>query len=124
MVENETGKNSVTLTHNYYYYYPQTLSTDDSKASETTINGSSKAYTLLFANTSSGDSSYYWICLQYVNAYDGFCRFGLRFVNGGHLGGYYLYSSSGDVRSGSCGLRPVVSLKSNVKVASDGILSI
>lgn len=118
-LENETGKNSVTLTHDYYNYYPQTLSTISS--SETTINGSTSAYTLLFANTSS--TNYYWLSSQYVNADGGDCLFGMRSVDGGYVGGYYLYSSYGSTFSASYGLRPVVSLKSNVKVASDGTLS-
>ncbi len=117
-LENETGKNSVTLTHNYYYYYPQTLSTTSS--TETTINGSSKAYTLLFAGT---DSDYYWLGSQYVNTGEGCCLFGVRYVIDGTVGGYDLCSSNGYADGYSDGLRPVVSLKSNVKVASDGTLS-
>ncbi len=117
-LENETGKNSVTLTHNYYDYYPQTLSTTSS--TETTINGSSKAYTLLFAGT---DSDYYWLSSQYVYANVGVCGFGMRYVGDGFVDGIGLYASYGYTRSFSNEVRPVVSLKSNVKVASDGTLS-
>lgn len=117
-LENETGKNSVTLTHNYYYYYPQTLSTTSS--TEMTINGSSKAYTLLFAGT---DSDYYWLSSQYVITYEGYCYFGLRDVRNGRVSGSGLCGSGGDTFTYSYGVRPVVSLKSNVKVASDGTLS-
>ena len=117
-LENETGKNSVTLTHNYYYYHPQTLSTTSS--TETTINGSSKAYTLLFAGT---DSDYYWLSSQFVDTDGGICSFGMRYVDYGCVYGNYLYDSLGYPLSASYGLRPVVSLKSNVKVASDGTLS-
>ena len=120
-LENATGKNSVTLTHDYYYYYPQTLSTTSS--SETKINGSSKAYALLFANTSNGEDSYYWLSSQYVLTHGGFCNFGVRVVGNGDVRGGDLCRSKGDAYSYSLGLRPVVSLKSDVKVASDGTLS-
>ena len=51
---------STTIKNTYYEYYPQTLSTTSSTA--TSINGSSKAYSLLCANTSSP----YWLGSQYV----------------------------------------------------------
>lgn len=111
---------SATLTHDYYYYNPQTLSTTSS--SETEVNGSTKAYTLLFANTSSSDT-YYWLSSQFVSTRAGFCNFGIRNVGNGFVSGSRLCYSDGSAYSGSFGVRPVVSLKSNIKVASDGTLS-
>lgn len=54
---------SKTFTSNLYRYYPQTLSTASS--SETSINGSSLAYNLLFVNTSGSElntsNKGYWL---------------------------------------------------------------
>ena len=48
---------------------------------------------------------------------------GLRVVANGGVGGYYLAASYGDEGTGSYGLRPVVSLKSDIKITevNDGI---
>jgi Na+-transporting methylmalonyl-CoA/oxaloacetate decarboxylase gamma subunit len=118
-LESEKGKNSVTLTHNYYYYYPQTLSTTSS--SETKVNGSTLAYTLLFAGT---DKNYYWLSGQYVYTNDGYCGFGMRIVGNGIVNGYGLYNSNGVELRYKIGLRPVVTLKSNINVTESGVLSI
>ena len=109
------------IIHNYYYYYPQTLSTTSSN--ETQINGSTSAYTLLFANTSSGTSSYYWLSSQYVYTSNGVCGFGLLHVSNGRVYGYDFCKSYGNMHSYSYGIRPVVSLKSNIKVTEEGALS-
>ena len=112
---------SAILAHDGYYYYPQTLSIDDSKENETIINGSFQAYTLLFAGTDG--KSYYWLGSQCVTTEDGSCGFGMRCVQNGFVNERHPCSSDGGIYNHSGGLRPVVSLKSNVEVASDGTLS-
>lgn len=118
-LKNETGKNSVTITNKYYMYYPQTLSTEESN--ETQINGSSLAYTLLFAGT---DKNSYWLSTQYILTNAGWCTFGLWYISDDSVCGSYLYVTNGMVGSISNGVRPVVTLNSNIKVTKDGDLSI
>lgn len=114
---------SVKITHTHYYYYPQTLSTTES--SETQINGSTSAYHLLFSNTSN-EENYYWLASQYTLTDLGICGFGIGNVGNGRVNGRTLYNSDGTTRYPNFdrGLRPVVSLKSNVRVTSSGTLSI
>ena len=119
----DSGESSTPIKHTYYWYYPQTLSTTSSTA--TSINGSSKAYSLLFANTSGSDDKNYWLGSQCVLTAD-YVWFGLRMVWGGRVfAGFTFYSwADGSGGSWSHGVRPVVTLKSTVKVASNGTLSL
>ncbi len=114
---------SVKLTHTHYYYYPQTLSTTES--SETQINGSTNAYNLLFTS-SMEEENYYWLASQFILTDLGICGFGIGNVGSGRVNARILFNSDGTVKypDSKRGLRPVVVLKSNVHVTSDGILSI
>ena len=120
---------SKTLTSNYYWYYPNTLGTSSSGTTNGIANDS-LAYTMLFANTevtgSAGSYNYtkcYWLGSQYVFTDEGFAHFGLRFVSSGRVGSISLYGSDGYTVGGSYGVRPAVSLKSDIKVDSSGNIS-
>ena len=117
---------SATIKHNYYYYYPQTLTIDDSKKSETKIKNldgeaSTNAYNLLFANTSSKN---YWLGSQFSEVDWGSVSFGLRFVSNGYVRGYDVYTSKGGTGTVARGVRPAVSLKSEIQITGgDGSTS-
>ena len=78
------------------------------------IDSRSTAYDLLF------NSGSYWLGSPYVNCAGGHVSFGLRFVVNGGVDGNDLAGSDGDENTGSYGLRPVVSLKSEIQLDSDG----
>ncbi len=69
---------------------------------------------------------YYWLASRRVNSYSSLCRFSVRFVDtSGGLDSYYLCYLGSDghaySRSIESGLRPCISLKSDIKViAGDG----
>ena len=108
-------KTEITKLTQTYYWYDRDILTDTS------------AYDLLFAHTapSDGGSYYpYWLGSPYVFCDGGCVYFGLHFVEGGVVGGSDLADSYGDERTRSYGLRPVVSLKSEVKVDSNGNITI
>ena len=86
----EQEESTSAIKHTYYSYYPQTLTMDDSKKTITNIKGSSSAYSLLFANTSSNN---YWLGSKYVYLHDGFANFGLRSIRDGYVRGGTLYLS-------------------------------
>jgi hypothetical protein len=106
-----------TLTSSYYYYYPNTLGTSSSGSVTGAITTSSKAYDLLFANTS---SKYYWLGSSYVITSPSYAYFGVRYVYYGNS--YYrsLYSSYGGTYNYDRGVRPVVYLSSDIWVDSGG----
>ena len=79
---------------------------------------------MLFANTSSGSSSYYWLGSQCVYANVGYAYFGFRSVNNGYVHHYSLYYSNGNTNNNTYGVRPAVSLKSDIKVDASGNLSL
>ena len=97
---------SITIKNNEYIYYPQTLTTDDSKKNEKKIKNldeeaSTKAYNLLFPNTS---SNRYWLGSQFSAVNEGWVQFGLRRVAIGNIGNvrvYILYTSKDDISPGS-----------------------
>ena len=77
---------------------------------------------LLFANTTN-NNTYYWLGSRCVSTYVGYSRFRIRYVGNGRVDADRLFSSEGIISSPNLGLRPVVYLKSNVKVTSDASLS-
>ena len=85
------GNSSSSIKHTFYYYYPQTLTRTES--TDTSINGSSIAYGLLFANTSSS-GTYYWLSSQYIYTNGGNVDFGFRNIHSGRVHGNYMYQSS------------------------------
>ena len=78
------------------------------------IDSRSTAYDLLF------NRGLYWLGSPYVDCGGYNVRFGLRYVRGGEVGGYGLVGSYGREGTRSFGLRPVVSLKSEIQLDSDG----
>lgn len=78
------------------------------------ISSSSALYDVLFANT---DTNYYWLASSAVRVYSDYCGFGPGMVRDGYADLYYdyLFGSDGHEREGFAGVRPVVTLKSNVK---------
>ena len=107
---------SVTLEGNDYDYYASNY-----------MNSSSTGYEMLFKNSSNSDiqdtnkgstlGCYYWLAsLCTHTGSDGAC-FALRRVYGGNVGNYVnLYDSYGNANSICDGVRPVVSLKSNINI--------
>ena len=85
----------------------------------------SSAKTLLFTNTGNypGDTGSYWLGSPYVFCSEGIAYFGLHGVYSSYVGNCYLFYSSYGSISHSMGLRPVVSLKSSVKVTGAGVVS-
>ena len=95
---NITSPYTVTST---YYYYDVDIDTDLAKGSD--------AYSLLFGN----DDQAYWLASSYVFAGGGNACFGLRNVHTGAVGYKHLWRSDDGERSGTDGVRPVVSLASD-----------
>ena len=60
----------------------------------------------------------YWIASRYVNTDNGYAYFGIRFVIANDFYGNSLFYSSNNNSSGCVCLRPVVSLKSNIRLGS------
>ena len=60
-------------------------------------------------------SSVYWLASRYAGCNSSYASFGLRYANS-NLSGSYMFCSDRDTSSGSYHLRPVVSLKSSVKI--------
>ena len=110
-----TADNNVeitTLTSNYYKYTGSKY-----------LTSSTDAYTLLFKEGNS--DSIYWLGSQFVKCNINCVEFGLRLVYSGYVGDYLLMDSTGEESSIShAGIRPVVSLKSEVNVTSAGAISI
>ena len=78
------------------------------------ISSSSALYGVLFANT---DSKRYWLASGAVDVNSGYCYFGPDCVFDGNAYSYrhYLFRSDGAEAFGDNGVRPVVTLKSDVK---------
>ena len=85
----------------------------------------SSAKTLLFTNTGNypGDTGSYWLGSPYVRCSEGHANFGLLRVYSSIVDSNNLFSSWNGSGSFSMGLRPVVSLKSSVKVTDAGVVS-
>ncbi len=117
---------SVTLDSNYYWYYPNTLTTSSS-GTTVGIETNSTAYEMLFTNSTDSaiSSSYqgtttgcwYWFASPYFYAYSDYADFGLRRVYTGIVYINYLFHSYGVNGSNYSGVRPVVSLKSDISIS-------
>jgi len=107
-----------TLTSNYYYYYPNSLGTSNA-AGEGFDTGSDEYKTLFCDSTGKGKA--YWLASSYVSAQTGYVCFCIRMVrNDGFVRGEAVYYSYGYAYSKGCPVRPVVSLKSDIKLQYDG----
>lgn len=69
-------------------------------------------YKMIFANPNVD----YWIASNYIRNWGDDFQFGVRYMNNGFVYGEPLYSTSGERFERELGVRPVVILKSNVKV--------
>ena len=121
---------STEITNTSYYYNPTTLNEDRAKP----IKGVDESgvfnteYQMLFGKytvnqnnyfrsfTGTGAKPYYWLASDYAYAGDSFVGWGLRRIRDGNVDYYGLCSSYGDENSVSDGVRPVVSLKSDVSL--------
>ena len=61
-----------------------------------------------------GEQTVYWVASRCVSVYDHYCSFDVRYVDGGGLYNYYMYTSGGYANNYFAGLFPVVTLKSGV----------
>ena len=88
-----------------YYSYDADI---DTKLSDTTNN----VYRMMFGN----DDQVYWLSSTYVNAQAGRAYFGIRTIRDGRVHGIDLWDSRLGFYSLSAGVRPVVTLKSDIKL--------
>lgn len=65
-------------------------------------------------------SPYYWLASPYAYAYGSNVNWGLRHVYDGYIYGLDLYYSGGDTGTSPCGVRPVVSLQSDIQLTYGG----
>ena len=93
---------SLTVTQTYYY---RSMSSSYYKDGQT-------FYNLVHPG------SYYWLASRYVNTNSAIAYFGLRIVNNSYLNGNDLFYSDSGTNSSYGYLRPVVSLKSNIKLST------
>ena len=112
-----------------YYYKSYNESDELSKSGVLKENGRfCEPYELIFGNyeynvSNNYDRSFkgtrehsYWLASEYVDANYSNAYWGLRFVNGTDVFNGDLYGSYGSGFSNACGVRPVVSLKSDVNI--------
>ena len=117
------------ITSTYYNYNPTTLDST-ANAPTTGVDAEGKyneVYKMIFGEykavqnstrqfTGSGRRPSYWLASEYAYAYYGDAYWGLRYVNSGDVFGADLCNSGGGGSSNSYGVRPVVSLSSNVNI--------
>ncbi len=105
---------SATLTSTQYQYYPTTL-TENSSGEVKGIEENSTEYEMLFAETSSGQR--YCLTSPYTRAYSGYAYFGLIGVLNGKVQCGALFYSYGLTNLQYYGVRPVVSLESDINIS-------
>lgn len=106
-------------TSTYYYYYPETLTTSNDTMATTGIANNSPEREMLFNNT---DSKYYWLASRCVCEGSNYASFGVRVVvsNDGRVDVNYLAYSYGYGYYNYYGVRPVVSLASDIQLEPNG----
>ena len=121
---------STEITSTYYYYHPTTLNSERAKPTQgVDENGVyNTVYQMLFGKytidnnsysrsfTGTGTAPYYWLASDYAYANISSVRWGLRNVDDGIVYGSDLCNSHGYESSLSYGVRPVVSLKSDISL--------
>ena len=123
-IASKTWKNSMqdttnpaditTLTSTSYYYYPDSLKT--SSGTGEGLSTTSDEYKTLFMNKA-GSKVSYWLASSYVLIISNYAYVGIRLVGAdGSVNHINLYSSRGYVYSDGYGVRPVVSLKSDIQL--------
>ena len=109
-----TQGKSQSLRSSVYYYFPNTLTT--SSSGETVgISTEDVEYEMLFEKNSSKQT--YWLMSQYIVTDTENAIFALRLVGGGRVNGSRLFGSDGITNNGVSGIRPIVSLNTNVNVS-------
>ena len=117
------------ITSTYYNYNPTTLDST-ANAPTTGVDAEGKyneVYKMIFGEykavqnstrqfTGSGRRPSYWLASEYAFADYDHAHWGLRNVNSGDVNNTFLYNSYGYENSSYCGVRPVVSLSSNVNI--------
>ena len=112
----ETPGKICTLTSDYYYYYPETLTTTNDTAKSVGLANDSVLREMLF----NPGTDYYWLASRCVGTYSDYASFDVRYVYSGYVARIYLAFSYGNEYGFGFGLRPVVSLKSNIQLKKDG----
>ena len=121
---------SIDITSTSYFYYPGTLnSSEDNPTQGDDGTGTyNEVFQMLFGRyskdadgcyrnfTGEGVSPRYWLASVYASASSRSVGWGLRYVNGGYVNSLSLCNSDDGENSGSYGVRPVVSLKSDVSL--------
>ena len=105
------------LTSTSYYYYPETLTTSSNTSATTGIANNSPERDMLFNNT---DSKYYLLASRCVNALSDYAYFRVHVVRYRRM--YYssLAYSNGNEFADCGGVRPVVSLASDIQLEPNG----
>jgi len=112
----ETG--SVKLTSTYYWYSVSELSGLDDVSKEVILGNPQEGTNYYFTNT--GAPMQYWLGSSYVGTYSNYADFGLRYVRGDDVYRNDLYYSDGYAYNPCCGVRPVVSLQSDINLEYNG----
>ena len=105
------------LTSTSYYYSPETLTTSNDTNATTGIANNSPEREMLFNNT---DSKYYWLASRCVYAGSDYAYFYVRRVDNGRVVNNNLAISNGYEDARSYGVRPVVSLASDIQLEPNG----
>ena len=107
---NFTGKEDITTIN------PDFVELNISNDKDYTNNRTTKGYKLLFKDNMTEEDKY-WLSSSYCYANSDCAYWGMYFVYAtGCVAGYSTYSSFGHVNVPSCGIRPVVTLKSDIQL--------
>ena len=106
-------RESIEVTSTEYYYYPDTLKTT-SDGEIKGISTNSPEYEMLFLRSSDGQD--YWLATRMTHGNLGFTRLGFRCVESGIVYRYNVINSNGGVTTKHYGVRPVVSLESDISI--------
>ena len=104
------------LTSDYYFYYSETL-TEKNTDSVVGLTSGTVARDMLFATET---RDHYWLASSCINTYSNYAYFVARLVGSGYVTGVNLALSDGHENGIGIGLRPVVSLKSDIQLKEDG----
>ena len=106
------GDNYITTLESNDYYY-----TGSDYISDT----SSSLYKMLFEDVQyTGENSYYWLASRSVHAYSDYAAICVRYVGGGDVHASGVAVSDGREYDIYYGVRPLVSLQSNIQLTSTG----
>ena len=107
---NFTGKEDITT------IYPDFVGFDISSEKDYVNNRATKGYKLLFKDNITAEDKY-WLGSSYCYAYSNFAAWGMSCVYAtGCIDGHYEYNTFGLVYVPGSGVRPVVSLKSDIQL--------